>query len=246
MDEVNIPLHKSESKKGFSKNVILPILLIGGIGFFLRILFLHEEIPLNYDNFLYFRYTIDLLVGDGLPADVVSNNGWALFLYPFFAILNSNDFMDYMILQRYLSIIISVLTIVPIYFLCRNFFNKLYSIVGSAIFVFEPRLIQNSLFGVTEPLYLISLVTAISLFFSKKNYLQYTAFAILSCTAVIRAEALFIIPVFYLMFFVREGINKKSLGLSFKLALISLTNFFGKSILISLYVFEVLYFVITK
>ncbi len=211
MDEGNISINKASSKKEFSINVIISLILIGTGGLILRILFLHADLPLISDNFLYFRYSIDLLVGYDSPTDVVSNNGWSLFLYPFFAILNSNNFMDYMILQKYLSVILSVLTIIPIYFLCRQFFNKQYSIFGSAIFVFEPRIIQNSLFGVTEPLYLIALTTSMFLFLSKKNYLQYASFAFLSFATIVRSEALFIIPVFFIIFFIRNGINIKSI-----------------------------------
>ena len=211
MNEGNISINNSSLKKEFSKNVIISLIFIGTAGLILRILFLHEDLPLISDNFLYFRYSIDLLVGYDSPTDVVSNNGWSLFLYPFFAILNSNNFIDYMILQKYLSVILSVLTIFPIYFLCRQFFDKQFSLIGSAIFIFEPRIIQNSLFGITEPLYLIALTTSMFLFLSKKNYLQYASFAFLASASVIRSEALFIIPIFYIIFFIKSGINKKTI-----------------------------------
>ena len=165
-------LEKFEEKIGFfSKNVFLSLLIIGIIGLLIRISFLDVEIPFNSDNFLYFRNAGDLLVGHSQKTDVVMNNGWPVFLSMFFSVLPSNNFMDYMTLQKLLTISISVLTIIPLYYLGKHFLRKPYAILCSAIFVFEPRLIQNSLFGVTEPLYLISLVTAISLFFSKKNYL---------------------------------------------------------------------------
>lgn len=227
----NTSLDKSESRKEFSSNVIIWLLLIGGIGLILRISFIDHELPLNSDNFLFFRYTIDLIVGYDSPTDVVSNNGWPLFLYPFFSILQSNNFMDYMILQKCLSISLSVLTIIPLYYLCKQFFEKKFAIIGTAIFVFEPRIIQNSLFGVTEPLYIILLTTSVSLFFSNKNYFQYISFAALTCATLVRTEALFIIPVFYLMFFVKNKINKKSILNIIIISLIIMTILIPTSIL---------------
>lgn len=231
MDENRSFLDKLGSEREFSTKVIISLTLIVAVGLILRVLFLHEKIPLHSDNFLYFRYTIDLLVGYDSPTDVVSNNGWSLFLYPFFAVLHSNNFMDYMILQRHLSIIISVLTIVPLYYLCRQFFNKQYSVIGSAIFVFEPRIVQNSLFGSTDPLYIFILTISISLFFSKKNYVTYVSFASLACATIVRSEALFIIPIFYLMFFIKNGVNKKSIFNMFIISCIMIVILMPVSIL---------------
>ena len=83
MDEENISINNVSSKREFSINVIISLIIIGTVGLILRILFLHEDLPLISDNFLYFRYSIDLLVGYDSPTDVVLNNGWSLFLYPF-------------------------------------------------------------------------------------------------------------------------------------------------------------------
>ncbi|MBM2820050.1 MAG: hypothetical protein HW410_1732, partial [Nitrosarchaeum sp.] len=66
--------------------------------------------------------------------------------------------MDYMALQRILSVVISSLTAIPIYFLCRKFFDERLALLGSLIFVFEPRIIQNSTFGITDPLYILLIV----------------------------------------------------------------------------------------
>ena len=41
-----------------------------------------------------------------------------------------------MYIQRMLTVIISVLTIIPIYLICRRLFNWKIALIGSAIFVF--------------------------------------------------------------------------------------------------------------
>jgi len=204
-------IEKFEEKISFfSNNVVLSLLIIGIIGLFIRILFLHIEIPIKDDNFLYFRSAVDQITGYSSETDVVYNNGWPFFLSLFFSIIPSNNFMDYMALQRFLTIGISVLTIIPIYYLGKHFFSKSYAMLGSAIYVFEPRIAQNSLFGITEPLYIIALTISIVLLFSKKYYLQYISFATLSCAILIRSEGMFLLPVFFVMYFLRLGINKKS------------------------------------
>jgi len=204
-------IEKFEEKISFfANNVVLSLFLIGIIGLFIRILFLHLEIPIKDDNFLYFRSAIDQITGYSSEIDAVYNNGWPFFLSLFFSIIPSNNFMDYMALQRCLTIGISVLTIIPIYYLGKHFFSKSYAMLGSAMYVFEPRIAQNSLFGITEPLYIIALTISLVLLFSKKYYLQYISFATLSCAIFIRSEGLFLLPIFFVMFFLYPRINKKS------------------------------------
>ena len=53
-----------------------------------------------------------------------SNSGWPGFLSIIFSTFQSTNFMDYMALQRYVSIILSVITIIPVYLLGKQFFAK--------------------------------------------------------------------------------------------------------------------------
>lgn len=194
----------------FSNNVFFSLLIIGIIGLVIRILFLHIEIPINSDNFLYFRYAVDQITKYTSDTYVVMNDGWPFFLSLFFSITPSNNFMDYMALQKFLTIGISVLTIIPMYFLGKLFFSKSYAVLGSAIFVFEPRIAQNSLFGITDPLCIMALTISLVLIFNKKYHLQFISFVTLSCAILVRSEGLFLLPIFFVIFFLRSGINKKS------------------------------------
>ena len=224
LEKNNLPnIQKFENKISFiSNNIFLSLLIIGIIGFSIRILFLHIEIPIHSDNFVYFRYAIDQITGQNGTL-TLDNDGWPLFLSLFFSIMPSNNFMDYMTLQRFLTIGISVLTIIPIYFLGKQFFSKSYAVLGSAIFAFEPRIAQNSLFGTTDPLSIIALTISLALIFNKKYYLQIISFAILSISTLVRSEALFLFPIFFIIFFYRCGINKKSF-LYFIIILIIITS----------------------
>jgi hypothetical protein len=146
-------------------------LIIGIIGLSIRILFLHIEIPIHSDNFLYFRVAVDQVTGY-TTANLLTNDGWSYFLSLFFGIIPSNNFMDYMAVQQFVTIGISVLTIIPIYFLSKQFVGKKFAVLSSAIFVFEPRIAQNSFFGITEPFYIMALTISLTLIFNKKYYLH--------------------------------------------------------------------------
>ena len=74
----------------------------------------------------------------------------------FFAISNSTEMIEFMNIQRILSIIISVLTIIPLYYLIKNFFKKEIAIVAASLFIFSPKIIENSILGITDPLFIIT------------------------------------------------------------------------------------------
>jgi hypothetical protein len=98
--------------------------------------------------------------------------------------------------------------------------DKSVAIIGSSIFVLEPRIVQNSLFGITEPIYIIMLTISLVLFFSSREKLLYPCFAVLALLVSVRIEGLFLYPAFVLMFFYRYKINKKSLIKFFILTII--------------------------
>jgi 4-amino-4-deoxy-L-arabinose transferase-like glycosyltransferase len=114
-------------------------------------------------------------------------------------------------LQRFLSISISTLTIIPMYFLARRFFDKRYSLIGASLFVFEPRLIQNSLLGITEPLYIILTTTALFLFLSDRIKVIYLSFAFAAFCAMIRYEGIFLFILLSIVFFIRFRNEKRNL-----------------------------------
>ena len=103
----------------FTNNIFFSLFIIGIIGLSIRILFLHIEVPINSDNFHYFRVAVDQVTGY-TARNVLSNDGWPYFLSIFFRIIPSNNFMDYMAVQQFVTIGISVLTIIPIYFLSKQ------------------------------------------------------------------------------------------------------------------------------
>lgn len=188
-----------------SNNVLISLLIIGIIGLSVRLFYFPYNVPLTLDALnSYFFYATDTSILGHLPTNfTIANNGWPIFLSFFFSIFRFDNAFDYMTLQRAITISLSILTIIPVYFLCRKFFDKPYALVGAAIFAFEPRIIQNSLLGLTEPLYIIMAASALVLFFSSNRKMTYASFGIIALASIVRSEGLFVFFPLLIMFFVR-------------------------------------------
>jgi len=149
-----------------------------------------------------------------------SNSGWPGFLSIIFSTFQSTNFMDYMALQRYVSVILSVITIIPVYLLGKQFFAKQYALLGAAIFVLEPRIIQNSLFGITEPLYILTIVFALVFLLKNTNKFVCLSFALIGLATLIRFEGIILLPAFSIVYFLYQKDRKKKIPLYFCLLLI--------------------------
>lgn len=194
----------------FTRNTILSLIVIGCIALSLRLYYFPYNIPLTLDALGYFSYAMDTSVLGHLPTDYkFPNNGWPMLLSIFFSIFHSTNFLDYMMLQRLLTVLISVLTIIPVYLLCKRFFDKPYALVGSSLFAFEPRIIQSSASGITEPLYIILVTIALFLFLSTNRKITYASFGITALCALVRYEGMLLFIVLSIMFFVRYRKEKK-------------------------------------
>ena len=193
-----------ESKsKIFSRNAIICLGIIGLVGFLIRFFYFPEGIPITLDGAFYFWYANDLSISGTFPANVnFPNNGWPTFLSVFFYFFNSEYFLDYMDLQRYLTIIISVVTIIPIFILCRKFCGNGLSLLGSIFFVFQPRIVENSLLGLTEPLFILLELSCLILFLKNNWKLKYLSFGFLALACLVRYEAIvLILPLSFLFLF---------------------------------------------
>jgi len=211
---------KYQEKWFFLDNVYLFLLIIGGVALIVRLAFLHTEIPLNSDNFIYFRNAVDMTLGETEIFYRESNSGWPGFLSIIFSTFQSTNFMDYMALQRYVSIILSVITIIPVYLLGKQFFAKQYALLGAAIFVLEPRIIQNSLFGITEPLYILTIVFALVFLLKNTDKFACLSFALIGLATLIRFEGIILLPAFSIVYFLYQKDRKKKIPLYFCLILI--------------------------
>ena len=195
-----------------NKNIIFVLLIVGIISLVIRLYYTPFEIPITLDGLSYFWYALDMSIVGKFPEGYnFPNNAWPAFLSLFFYLLPSNNFLDYMALQRIVAEIISVITIIPMYFLCRKFFGKFYSVIGSSLFILEPRLIINSTLGITESLFFLVGISSLTFFLSKNIKIIYLSFLAAGLFALVRYEGLLLIIPLSIIFFIRFGRNRKSI-----------------------------------
>jgi len=184
--------------------IVILLSILVSISIIIRIINFPFELPIYQDGEVYFWYANDMNILNDFPAwekDTFPNTLWPTILSGFFSIFSSDNFMDYMVLQRIVTISISSVTVIPIFLLCKKFVDGRYAIIGSSLFLFDPRLIQSSLNGLTEPLFVLLGTISILLFLSKRMIWVVTSFAVLGLFALTRYEGLVLIIPFSIMFF---------------------------------------------
>jgi len=196
-------------EKYFISQSYFPILLIVASSFIVRLIYFPHDFPFVFDNLEYFLYAFDTSVQGKLPIEYSpANNGWPAFMAIIFSAFKFDDPILYMNLQRMVSTIISTMTIIPVFLLSRKFFSRTFSLVGASIFAFEPRLIENSLTGVTEPLYIFLIAITLVLFLSRNSKIVYISFVTAAFASIVRSEGVIIFFIISIMFFVK---NRKSI-----------------------------------
>jgi len=206
-------MNSLEEKNKFSnieKIIILTTIII--VGIIIRFFVFPFDLPIYQDGEMYFWYANDMSITKGFPeseTNSFTNTSWPILLSGFFSLVSSDNFVDYMELQRTVSVLLSVFTAIPIFFLCRKFVQDKYAIIGSCLFIFEPRLLFNSLNGLPEPLFIILGTIAMVLFLSRKMILVYISFGVLALFALTRYEGIVLIIPFSIMFFWRFRDRKK-------------------------------------
>ena len=202
-----------DESKIFSKNTIICLGIIALAGFLIRLFYFPDGIPITLDGTLYFWYANDLSITGTFPVNVdIVNNGWPTFLSIFFSFFNSENFLDYMMLQRYVTIIISVATIIPVFILCRKFCGNELSLIGALLFAFQPRIIENSLSGLSEPLFILLELVCLVLFLQNNFKFKYVSFAILALACIVRYEGIVLLIPLSVLFLVVNREYKKNMS----------------------------------
>jgi hypothetical protein len=195
-----------------TKKPIVFLVLIGLAGLLLRLVYFPYDVPLFGDSQGFFWYAIDMSILNQLPSGhTIVNTGWPSFLSIIFQLMDSNNFLDYHNMQRFVGVVFSVATIFPVYLLCSMYFKKSYSLLGAALFIFEPRLIQNSFLGTPESMYIFLMALLLYLFLSNNFKKIYLAFGIIALLALVRYEGLLMIIPISVVFFIRFRKQKRDL-----------------------------------
>ena len=199
----------------YFNNTWVILAVICTIGFLLRVIWIQHELPLTMDSSGYFWYAIDTSITGSFPNSecgwrcTFPNTGWSSFVSVFFMIFSFDNYIDYMNLQKYLGVIMSVITIIPMYYLSKVFIEKKYAIIATMLFAFNPRIIENSISGNPEPMYIFAIVLMLYTFFQHgKNY-PYITFGIIGIISTIRYEGVLLFIPISLLYFYRYKFSKK-------------------------------------
>ena len=187
-----------------TKHPILFLIGIGIVGFLIRMYYFPSEIPIIHYSIDYFSYAVVTSQEGHFPVGWdLSNNGWPAFLSIFFTISSDGGLWEFMNIQRVSTVVISVLTIIPIYLLCSRFVPKKFALIGAALFIFDPRIISHSLLGITETSYVLLGSLALYLFLSKDIRVVSASFGVLALFTLIRYEGIVLLIPFLAFFIIR-------------------------------------------
>lgn len=168
------------------------------------------ELPLVVDSLDYFSYATESVFLGHLPTTWTPiNNGWPMFLSFWFSIVNLENTFEYMQFQRIISLSLSSLTVIPVYFLCKKFFNVKLALVGASIFIFDPRIVLNSLLGITDPLFILLSTTALLIFLKYGRKTTILSFILVAFSTTVRSEGIFVFLALTILFFIKYKISKE-------------------------------------
>jgi len=205
-------MNKKESILGIKKFnfPIIEISILVIIALSLRFIFFETEIPLALDALTYFSFSYETTILGHHPEIITFTNlGWTYVLTFFFNIFSFETAIEYMNLQKIITILISSLTIIPVYLLCIKFTEKKYALLAASLFIFDPRIIANSLLGLTDVLYIFMMTFVFVLFFSVQKKYVYFAFSLAALTTLVRAEGVFVFIAISILFFIKFNNEKK-------------------------------------
>lgn len=197
----------------YVKNRIsVPFLVIFFVGLGIRFFYYPHGLPLVADGLDNFTYATAISYYGHLPSEwTPPNNGWPIFLSVWFSVIDLDNTLQYMQLQRIISIILSTLITIPVYFLCKKFFDEKISLVGAALFSFDPRIILNSLLGITEPLFILLVISSLVIFLRYRRKEIILSFILASFSTIVRSEGIFLFFTLTILFFMKYKFSKEVL-----------------------------------
>ena len=192
----------SNLSKVKDERTFIYLILIITVGLSIRFYYLPFDIPIITDGFFNFVYAAKTSFELSLPINyLVANSGWSNFLSLFFIFLEKNEPMFLMNFQRSLSAVISIATIIPVFFVLRRFVKVRYALLGCLMLALEPRLLLISIEGVNYNLFLFLFVLSIALFLKRTDLSLVLSFVCIACMTIVRYEGLLLVVPFTIMYF---------------------------------------------
>ena len=179
-------IEKIQSKTIFSLFIIILV------GLAIRLYFTPWDIPTNSsDSFILMIEGIAFSEGD---LTYVSHRSlWPLFLSGFFSIFRFENYFEYMTLVRIISISVSLATIPIIYLISKEFVKEKYALLAAIFFTIESNLVENSIFGQTEPLFILFGLVSFYFIIQKNQRYQILAFIFAGLAFDVRVNGIVLI-----------------------------------------------------
>lgn len=213
MSKIFIIFNKIDCKlKWIFDKPLVFLSLIGITALLFRLYFL-PDLPFTQDAIAYFQFANDLIILQNFPSSFsYLETGWPIFLSMFISIFKLDNFMEYVYLQRIITIMISVITIIPVYYLSKRIFNSnSLACISTILFVFEPRIVNNSLQGLSEPLFIFLSTTTLYLFLSKNLKIVYSSFILVALLTIVKTLGIILFLIMLILFIVIQKKEKKIL-----------------------------------
>jgi len=201
-----------EGKLKENKNYFFVLGIISSIALSIRLIIIPYEVPISLDGIDYFVYTIAMSREGDFPSGYLYNNfGWPSFLSIIFSIVEFNQMLELMNIQRIFSSLISVMTVIPIYLISRKFFEHKIAILGCTLFLFEPRMIINSTLGITDSFFIFLVALVMMFIFFKNGKFYFLSFVFAAIAIFVRYEGFLLIFPIIITFFVKKKFEKKEI-----------------------------------
>ena len=135
----------------FSVSVI-PLILILLVGFLLRFYFTPFDLPSRSQDAFVFLLTALSFQNGVIDGPYFMWGGLLSFIFTPFTFENYDG---YFTIIRLVATSISCLSGILVYLIAKEVMDKKFALLAMAFFVIEPNLIENSIFGMTEPLFIM-------------------------------------------------------------------------------------------
>ena len=196
----------------FSKYSKLFLCIIFISSLIINLNFIEYDVPVTNDSLDYLVHAKEISNQGKLPSgNYPSNDGWPILVSIFLNLVNSENFLDDSNLQKILSAIILSLTLFPIYLLCKKFIKNEIAVIAASLFIFHPMIIENSVLGLTESMFILFISFMLLCMISKNIKFSLIGVFLISIASIVRYEALILIIPFTITFFLKNKFSKKSL-----------------------------------
>ena len=185
------------------KYIFITLAPIISISLILKLYTTDFSIPVFSDNLSYALSAIAHTNGD-FSQSSHRGTGWSIFVAIFYSFINSENFLVYSNTIKIISLAVASSTVFLVYLLGRKFFDQRYSLVAAGLFAFIPHLNYNSGFGLTEPLYHLTLIAAFYFAINKNTKFIIPSLLLVGILWWIKLNEIFPLIILIIIYFVTK------------------------------------------